>query len=226
MNDVEAKFRGIVDETASARSEQRAHAEAANRLLLRLDSDPRTAWEKHEEIRRRLIKFFQWNRCFFAEELADETLDRVAKKLESEEIRNINSFALAVARYVLLESNKNRRESSVEDCVGGPESFAEARDREREIVEDIDHQIRLNCLRECLAKLSADDRELAVGYYSAGETKQTIHRQEIAAKNGITIIALRVRANRVRNKLEDCVNHCLQKRREALQSAGVGGIAL
>jgi len=209
----------LMDETTPARSERISRPEGVNRLLSRLDSDSTSAWKKHEEIRRRLLKFFEWNRCFFAEELADAALDRVARKLESEEIRDVGSFALAVARYVLLESKKNRRESSVEDCVGGPDSLADTRDREREIVEDIDHQIRLKCLRECLAKLGADDRDLAVGYYSAGETTQTIHRQEIAAKIGITIIALRVRANRVRDKLEKCVNHCLHKRRETLQAA-------
>lgn len=51
-----------------------------NRLLVRLDCDPTSAWEKYRGLRLRLVKFFEWNQCSFPEELADEALYRVARK--------------------------------------------------------------------------------------------------------------------------------------------------
>src|SRR5215470_10383215 len=66
-----------------------ARATELQNLLVRLDSDWNRAGEKYEELRRTLIKFFEWNSCFPAEDLVDETLDRVAKKLDVEEVRNV-----------------------------------------------------------------------------------------------------------------------------------------
>src|SRR5260370_8775058 len=45
-------------------------------LLQRLDPDRERAGGKYENIRRKLIKFFQWNDCFAEEDLADEPLGR------------------------------------------------------------------------------------------------------------------------------------------------------
>ena len=60
------------------------------RLLMRLDSDPAKAWEQYRSLRCRLVKFFEWNQCTFPEELADEVLDRVARKPAEEEIRDVS----------------------------------------------------------------------------------------------------------------------------------------
>jgi RNA polymerase sigma factor (sigma-70 family) len=208
-------------------SSQSEKPSSADILLSRLDQDRTQAWIKYENIRRRLTKFFEWNHCFLAEELADETLDRVAKKIGVEEIRDFGNFALGIARFVCLEnSKKTRRISSVEDHIGGPDSISDARDHEREIVEDVDQQIRLKCLRECLGRLATDEKELAVSYYSAEEKKQGIHRQEIAQKIGVSIIALRVRANRVRDKLEKCVRQCLDRRKKSLVTAWEQGLGV
>jgi hypothetical protein len=185
-----------------------------SRLLLRLDSDPATAWEKYRGLRCRLMKFFEWNQCPFPEELADEVLDRVARKPQDEEIRDVTEFAIGVARNIRLESyKKSQRETHIEDRPGGQESLADPRDHEQEIVAELDHQSRLACLRECLGNLRSGDRALALDYYSAQEEKQKIHRQKLAKAAGVTMIALRVRANRLREKLELCVSNCQESRR-------------
>jgi DNA-directed RNA polymerase specialized sigma24 family protein len=185
-----------------------------SRLLLRLDSDPATAWEKYRSLRCRLIKFFEWNQCAFPEELADEVLDRVARKPQEEEIRDVTEFVIGVARNLRLEAyKKSQRETHIEDRPGGQESLADPRDHEQEIVADLDHQNSLACLRECLGNLRSADRTLALDYYSAQDEKQKVHRQKLASAAGITMIALRVRANRLREKLEQCVSTCLESRR-------------
>jgi DNA-directed RNA polymerase specialized sigma24 family protein len=185
-----------------------------NRLLVRLDPDPANAWEKYRSLRCRLIKFFEWNQCSFPEELADEALDRVARKPLGEPIRDVTEFVIGVARNLRLEAyKKSQRESHIEDWPGGQESLADPRDREQEIVTDLDHQSRIACLRECLENLRSGDRELALSYYSAQDEKQKVHRQKLADAAGITMIALRVRANRLRDKLEQCVRNCLESHR-------------
>jgi len=171
----------------------------------------------------RLVKFFEWNQCAFPAELADEVLDRVARKPASEEIRDLSGFVIGIARYVRLEAHKNsKRESHIEDWPGGRESLPETGNREEAIVNEIARQSTLSCLRECLGKLKTADRSLALDYYSAEEEKQKVHRQKIAQAAGITMIALRVRANRLRARLEECVTGCLETRR-LLRKAGGGG---
>ena len=184
------------------------------RLLLRLDANLTVAWEKYRGLHSRLTKFFEWNQCPSPEELAEVVLDRVARKHENEEIRDVSEFVIGVARNVLREAyKKSRRVSHIEDTPGGEESLAEGRDREDEIVSGLDHQNRLEALRECLDGLKPADRALALDYYSAEEEKHKVHRQKLAAAIGLTMVALRVRANRVRENLENCVNSGLEARR-------------
>ena len=185
-----------------------------NRLLMRLDSEPANAWEKYRGLRCRLVKFFEWNQCASPEELADEVLDRVSRKPQDEEIRDVTEFVIGVARNLRLEAyKKSQRVSHIEDWPGGQESLADPRDHEHEIVADLDQQSRLACLRECLENMKLADRELALDYYSAQEEKQKVHRQKLASAVGITMISLRVRANRLREKLEQCVSRCLESGR-------------
>jgi len=185
-----------------------------NRLLIRLDSDAARAWEKYRSIRSRLVKFFEWNQCRSPEDLADEVLDRVARKPAEEEIRDVSEFVIGVARYLRLEAHKKeQRESHLEDRPGGQDSLADPRDHESELVGMIDQQSNLACLRDCLAGLNSADSRLALDYYSAEEEKQKVHRQKLANAVGITILALRVRANRLREKLERCVSSCIESRR-------------
>lgn len=185
-----------------------------NRLLSRLDPDSANAWEKYRGLRSRLMKFFEWNQCSFPEELADEVLDRVARKPQEQEIRDVNEFVIGVARNVRLEAHKKTlRVSHIEDQAGGAESLADPRDHEQEMVAELDRQSNLACLRECLGNLRPADRELALAYYSAQEEKQKVHRQKLASAARISMIALRVRANRMRGKLEHCLRNCLESRR-------------
>ena len=58
--------------------------EAFDALLKWLDSDREQAAMKYEEIRKRLIKIFTGRDCVEAEDLADETINRVSKLDEPE----------------------------------------------------------------------------------------------------------------------------------------------
>src|ERR1051326_9571412 len=84
--------------------------EAFDQLLVALGGDRDSAAQKYLEIRNNLTRFFEWRGCAFPEDHADETINRIAKRVaEGEEILNYSGYALGVARLLLLEINKGRQ---------------------------------------------------------------------------------------------------------------------
>ena len=206
------------DAASGGRSQSR-NPEKLSRLLLRLDPDVAHAWERYADIRRRLVKFFEWNHCMRSEDLADEVLDRVAAKPDSEEIREVEKYSLGVARFVCLEAHKReRREIYSEDLPGGENALPDAHDQSEEILDRLYQARRLACLRHCLASLTPGDVNLVTQYYSAEEEKQKTIRFKLAANAKLTLGTLRVRMNRLRAELEPCVGNCLKSRRQSPSS--------
>jgi hypothetical protein len=71
--------------------------EALARLLAALDPDPARAAERYEELRQKLIRFFEWERSEIPDRDADETLNRVARRLaEGVEMKSAGAFAYGV----------------------------------------------------------------------------------------------------------------------------------
>ena len=183
--------------------------EAFGSLLIRLDADERAAAGKYEELRLKLVKFFIWRRdCAESEAdaLADETLDRVsAKRAQKIEILNVNAYALEVSRFVWLEHIRKKKEDAYGDDL--PEIAVLP-----ETVEE--PNARLDCLKKCLAEVSDSDsdRHLILGYYSAADgEKNKIQRKNLAEKLGLTMNTLKVKACRLRERLERCINDCAAK---------------
>jgi DNA-directed RNA polymerase specialized sigma24 family protein len=178
------------------------------RLLLRLDPNRDQAAEKYEEIRWKLIKFFQWGACVDAEDLVDETFNRVGEKLESdnEGIHDVTAFVWGVAKNIRQEAL--RRESKIvrlPDLPGAEEHFPSPRVADGEVVES---HGRLKCLRRCIQHFSAGDRRLLLKYH-APRGRRGEGRRRLAQETGLTMLALRVRVNRLRFKLEQCIKECL-----------------
>src|SRR5436309_13196168 len=83
--------------------------EAFDKLLASFGEDRESAAEKYLEIRGNLIRFFEWRGCPFPEDHADETMNRVARKLAAgEEVRTPSAYCIGVARLLLLEIGKER----------------------------------------------------------------------------------------------------------------------
>src|SRR5688572_15856324 len=79
--------------------------EAFNKVLECLDPDRQIAGKKYTQLHRKLEKFFEVHRCALAEDLADETINRAARKLqEGLEIQNCVSYCVGVARLLLKET--------------------------------------------------------------------------------------------------------------------------
>lgn len=179
-------------------------------LLSRLDKDdPSSAAERYETLRMKLVRTLVWKGCpeSEADSLADTVLDRVAAKLESGiEIRSINSYSLEVLRFVHLEYRRRHREEAVGDeempvVAVGPEHPEDPDDR-------------LRCLRKCLGEVVPNDRDrkLITGYYDldAGDKLKNI-RKQLADSLGMTMVNLKVRACRLRDRLERCIGDCADR---------------
>jgi DNA-directed RNA polymerase specialized sigma24 family protein len=184
---------------------------AFTRLLAKLDPDPEMAGEKYERLRRQLIKFFEWRGSFISDELADETLNRLARKIdEGEEIeKNVFAFSLGIARFVFREALKrpdNRRAPMQElDTVAAPPERVEE-----------DDDLWVVCLRECLGGLSEENRELIIEYYQDEGRARIDGRKMLAARLGVSLNALFSRAKWTRDKLEECATRCVKRNSEGM----------
>jgi DNA-directed RNA polymerase specialized sigma24 family protein len=178
--------------------------EGFDKLLSLLDPDRELAAEKYELLRRRLLKLFEWRGSPSPEEHADETFNRVARKIvEGVEIRNVNHFVGGVARRLFLEivEQREREEKMINQL---PDSVT--------VMEITDDEVdpRLDCFRECLNELPPDQRQLIVDYYREDDRGRIGQRKHLAAALQIPLNALRIRAHRLRSQLDTCIHHCLK----------------
>lgn len=188
--------------------ERELTAQAFIKLLGRLGDDEEQAARKYEDLRHTLIKSFEWRGAPFPEEHADETFNRLARKLdEGVEIRNINDYAYTVARLVWLESLKgsDKRNTPLDEIQSEPR----APDTSREVTEKEDN---LDCLDDCLDALPYASRDLIMEYYVDEKRGRIDRRRDLAERLGLRRDALANRAQRLRDKLEQCVTRCLQKK--------------
>jgi RNA polymerase sigma factor (sigma-70 family) len=174
------------------------------RLLQLLDPEPNRAGQKYEDLRWMLIHFFELNHCASAEDLADETLNRVTLKLETEVIGNVRAFACGVARNIKLEARtKAQRFVAISDLADEGSSLTDGRDLEKEIHMRANQERQLVCLDSCLQRLPKRERELFLAYYNPVD-HSAVTRQKLAAELGVTEGALKIRMIRLRYKLRKC----------------------
>lgn len=193
------------DRTARRGRAEGLTPESFEALLLFLDSDDRNrAGAQYEKIRSRLVRLFEWRGLASPEDLADETLNRVARRiLEGIEVRSTDPYGYFCGVAHLLFKEVLRRAARERAAV------------EREIwpsiseAEELEADDRLLCLRRCLGQLTEDQRILVLRYHQ--EDDHIRSRQTLSQDLGIPMNALRIRVHRIRRKLEDCVRACLRK---------------
>jgi len=183
-------------------------SKAFTKLLDRLGEDREQAGEKYEDLRRTLTRFFEWRGAPFPEEHTDETFNRIARKLdEGIEIKNIGGYCHEVARLVCLEALKGHesRRAPLEEIkleATTPDTTHETAEKEQ----------RLTCLDDCLHILPIESRELITEYYRDEKRERIDHRKALAERLGLRRDALANRAQRMRDKLEQCVTRCFKKK--------------
>jgi DNA-directed RNA polymerase specialized sigma24 family protein len=173
--------------------------EPFDRFLAWLHPDRDQAGGRYEVIRRGLIQFFARRGCFDAEDLADQTIERVCAKLP--EIADGYTgeqakYCYRVAHFIHLEYL--RRPHPVPPACNPKDSFL-LEQKER-------------CRHRCLEKLSADEKDLILRYYQPAPAEgKAEHRRQLAEQYQLSGNALTVRAYRIRSALYHCLEDCLQE---------------
>jgi len=180
-------------------------AEGLARLLRRLGDDPERAGIEYERLRRTLMKFFDWGGAWAPDECADETLDRLADKLAVDtRIDDVARYAHGIARLVLLERLRRQAQDPLGRGADQADLSVFPSIPQGETDEALHH-----CFERCLAGLAEDSRTLVLEYY-VGEGRTKIdHRRRLARSLGLSENALRSRVQRLRDRVEQCVESCV-----------------
>ena len=193
-----------MERSSGPQSEWVLTEESFARFLACLDADEESAGEKYRQLHLKLVKFFDWHGAHFPEECADETLNRVAKKVDSgTAIHDLPSYCHGVARLILLESlrHPDSKKVSLDELTA-----VEPRPADKE-----EEDARRRCFEGCLRELPDDSRQLILAYYRDEKRDKIDNRLAQAEALGIPLNALRSRAQRLRKKLEECVHRCLRR---------------
>lgn len=178
-----------------------------------IDEGADSGGERYLELRHRLVNYFDRKSCVSAEELADETLSRVAAKLQEKgKITNVApaQYCYITAKFVFLEylrSAEHKHISLEEQAESGQRHLEPAVKRESDHVSAANEKM-LDCLDQCLQKLSPEESSLILEYYQGEQKEKIQHRAQIAQRLGVSANALSIRACRIRNKLEAWVRAC------------------
>ena len=178
------------------------------------DSDVNVAGEKYEYIRCGIVKYFECRGCFPALDLADETINRVARKLgEGAEIQHgsFSSYFYGVARNVFHEHLRrvDRNLAPVETLLPHQHPSVRPFEMLEGRSEQLDMEAKLACLDSCTESLPPDNRQMILSYYEGKERARIENRKRLAETLGVPMNSLRIRVHRIREKLEGCLVNCL-----------------
>jgi DNA-directed RNA polymerase specialized sigma24 family protein len=163
--------------------------------LASLDANRELAGDRYERIRRKMLVLFERRGCEHADRLADEVMDRAARKIHGgAAVPAVERYCYGIARVMVLEARAalRRRQHAFEHF-----NFSRTAPTDTEEVEA--HLCRLEC---ALQTLSESERELILAYYEGEGGDRISYRRALAERYGIPGNALRIRAHRVRVKLQ------------------------
>ncbi len=197
-------------------------------LLDALDPDRDRASEKYETARTGLIKIFRSRGLWKdAEDLADETLDRCARRLlekasTDEPISNIASYMQAVASRIASEAYRRPPQLSLADA---PEPSTHPYvDQTDDTASD---ERKLDYLRTLLNELPKRDRTTILEYYRYSKSEKIATRASLARIADKSKGALRVHAFRIRRSLREKLTNLLDESKSSAtcQRKPIGGKA-
>ena len=149
-----------------------------------------------------------------ADELADETLNRVARTLEQGGViatRPPARYCYIIAKFVLFEDlRRERRHVGLDETT----MSADRRSFLADLTEDDAlREQRLDCLDRCLELLEPEQRKLIVESYRDTGRQKIERRRALADRLGISMNALAIRASRIRDTLLTYMEGCRNARR-------------
>jgi DNA-directed RNA polymerase specialized sigma24 family protein len=171
-------------------------------FLLWLSPDPGQAAREYLDISKTLMKFFVRKGSAHAEELTDRTIDRVVGIVHDQPNKYSTPISLCygVARKVWLEDlRKATPEALEDDNIPAPIQ-----------PEDDFTEHELQCLKHCLDQLPLRHRELITQYHQFQGRQKIETRKHLAQMHG-GLNKLRITACRIRARLHDCIDSCMQR---------------
>lgn len=180
------------------------------------DSDINVAGEKYECVRCGIVKYFECRGCLPALDLADETINRVARKLgEGAEIQHgsFSSYFYGVARNVFHEHLRrvDRNLAPVEILLPHQHPSVRPFEMHEGRSDQVDLEAKLACLDACTESLPEGTRKMILSYYEGKERARIENRKRLAETLGVPMNSLRIRVHRIREKLEGCLINCLAR---------------
>jgi DNA-directed RNA polymerase specialized sigma24 family protein len=175
--------------------------DAFNRLLASLSPDREEAGREYEKIRRKLIRFFTKRGCPEPEDLTDETVNEVAKKLEFGTLEYSGEplpYFIGVAKNIYHAYLRRPRHEVIEEEYPGPAPLP-------------DPELYLRCLEKCMATLSERNRNIVSRYHQDQGREKIRIRQLLADESGIGMNTLRIQVHRIIKTLRACFFDCIEK---------------
>ena len=175
-------------------------SEEFEKLLGWIDPDREAAGQKFQLILSRITRSFISRGCVDAETLTDEVSNRVAVRIDKviQTYSNPLQCLLGFVDNVHREYLRELREHANVQAAPLPRP-AEVLEREDE------------CLTECMETLLARDRDIFSRYFGVDKHTKIVGRKELADELDLTANALRIQAHRLRKKLLDCLQICLER---------------
>lgn len=182
--------------------------ESFDRLLLWLDEDRDRAAQRYASIYDDLIKRFRQYGVSEPEERANETMDRVARKLPtiiSKYKGERDPYFFAIALYVYLEYRRRPIIMSLTTTDFPHPNLPSTEELfEKELLDA--------CIEHCLEKLDAKNRDMIREYYHGDRKDKIRSRKALAGRLGIKLANLRLKAQRIRNELKSCMLDCIERK--------------
>lgn len=171
-------------------------------FLLWLSPDPGQAAREYLDISKTLMKFFVRKGSAHAEELTDRTIDRVVGIVHEQPNKYSTPISLCygVARKVWQEDRRKTTPEALED-----DNIPAPIQPEEDFTE---HE--LQCLKHCLDQLPLRHRELITQYHQFQGRQKIETRKHLAQMHG-GLNKLRITACRIRARLHDCIDSCMQR---------------
>ncbi len=187
--------------------------DAMNRMLALLHEDPGRAEQEFNTLRRKLVKFFEWRGCSMPDDLADESIYRVASQLGEGLVIQASQprcYFYGVARNVLHEYwDSARKEVGEIDGIGqtphlsvDPDEVAE-REAERSRRERL-----IDRIESCMNGMPGESRTILMEYFCRTGHDKIVARNQMAQRMNISINALRLRVLRLKQDLRRCLDAC------------------
>jgi hypothetical protein len=174
--------------------------ELFGRFLRWLSSNDELAVREYQAIREKLVRYFTHKGCADPDELFDETVDIVIRKIETcAEFPAPLAYCYGVAKNVWRSQRRNVPPVALIEDIASPV------DPDRDIREQ-----EARCLERCLDYLSLSDRKLIAGYYQ-GDRRDKIETRRILADGAGGANALRIKLCRIRKDLRICIVECMKR---------------